>query len=204
VRPFLTAWAGSGDAEPDTGCRCRVAWRGSGPRRWSEPPIEAWAVSHTKGIGLSPEASGTLRRWTSPTPARTCGLASPPPSSPPGTSPCCRLRRPSCRASCRGTTAAPPAASRHHQPALRAATSHHPGRPTSSPRGTRPSGNNGMESHDKPDSLLRKSPLWLPTWCLTRQYVSNAARSCNPEREVWPVGLSNDPHHVWLAVALRG
>jgi len=68
----------------------------------------------------------------------------------------------------------------------------------------RPSGNNGTESHDKPDSLLRKSPLWLPTWCLTRQYVSNAARSCNPEREVWPVGLSDDPHHVWLAVALRG
>jgi len=36
---------------------------------------------------LSPAASGTLRRWTSPTPARACGLASPPPSSSRGTPP---------------------------------------------------------------------------------------------------------------------
>jgi len=118
--------------EPNTGCRCRGAWHGSGsgPRRRAEPPIEVWAVSHTKGTRLSPEASGTLAggpvrhlrghvAWHLRRPL--CPLE-------PRRS--CRPRWPSCR----GTTVAPPAASLHHQPALRAATSHHPGRPTSSPR----------------------------------------------------------------------
>jgi len=51
-----------GRSEPDTGCRCRGAWHGSGSgsRRRSEPPIEVWAVSHRRGTRLSPEASGTL------------------------------------------------------------------------------------------------------------------------------------------------
>jgi len=62
-----------GRSEPDTGCRCRGAWHGSGSgsRRRSEPPIEVWAVSHRRGTRLSPEASGMLRRRTGPTPSGT-------------------------------------------------------------------------------------------------------------------------------------
>jgi len=132
VTPFLTAWTGLGDDDPDTGCRCR----GLG-----EMIVVARGVAliHRSRCGLSRArgARGSRQRRRE----RCAG------------GPGCHLRkhvvwhlrrplrpleprqscRP-CRPSWPGTPAAPPAASLHHQPALRALTSHHPGRPTSSPR----------------------------------------------------------------------
>jgi len=89
VTPSLTAWAGSGDAEPDTGRRCRGASRGDSrdPRRRSEPPIEVWAASHAKGDEALARGVGNPRRRTSPTPFRTRSSSRPDEartSTPPG------------------------------------------------------------------------------------------------------------------------